>query len=189
MAIIDKPAITLLHRSGLLNTNLTPSKTSRWLRVTLRNNYGIALLDALQYDASVHAFEHVASLRPDDADAYSNLAIVEISWERYNDAEPHLARLSRFSPATLAPSTIALSRRTQRRTGPSRKKSKGPLSSQPNSPTRKDDLTASTSALGFLRKHPEVASESVVGHTHDPTGDPNRQPAKIEYHYILGVGF
>jgi tetratricopeptide (TPR) repeat protein len=66
--------------------------------VTLRNNYGIALLDALQYDASVHAFEHVASLRPDDADAYSNLAIVEISWERYNDAKPHLAKALSLLP-------------------------------------------------------------------------------------------
>ena len=53
---------------------------------------------------------------------------------------------------------------------------------------QKDDPTASTYALEFLRKHPEVASESVVWHTHDLTGDPVKQPAKIEYHYIPGAG-
>ncbi len=53
---------------------------------------------------------------------------------------------------------------------------------------QKDDPTASTYALEFLRKHPEVASESVVWHTHDLTGDPIKQPTKIEYHYIPGAG-
>ena len=53
---------------------------------------------------------------------------------------------------------------------------------------QKDDPTASTYALEFLAKHPEVASESVVWHTHDLTGDPVKQPAKIEYHYIPGAG-
>ena len=53
---------------------------------------------------------------------------------------------------------------------------------------QKDDPTASTYALEFLRKHPEVASESVVWHTHDLTGDAPKQPAKIEYKYIPGAG-
>ena len=42
--------------------------------------------------------------------------------------------------------------------------------------------------LEFLRKHPEVASESVTWHTHDLTGDPIKQPTKIEYKYIPGAG-
>ena len=54
---------------------------------------------------------------------------------------------------------------------------------------QKDDPTASTYALEFLRKHPEVASETVVWHTHDLTGDPIKPPAKIEYKYIPGAGF
>jgi tetratricopeptide (TPR) repeat protein len=66
-----------------------------WMRW---NNYGISLLDAQQYEASVHAFEHVASLRPDYADAYTNMAIVEIAWERYNDAKPHLAKALELLP-------------------------------------------------------------------------------------------
>jgi tetratricopeptide (TPR) repeat protein len=52
---------------------------------------------------------------------------------------------------------------------------------------QKDDPTASTYALEFLRKHPEVASESVVWHTHDLTGDA-KKPVKIEYQYIPGAG-
>ncbi len=62
------------------------------------NNYGIGLLDAQQYEAAVHAFEHVAALRPDYADAYTNMAIVEISWERYDDAKPHLAKALSLLP-------------------------------------------------------------------------------------------
>jgi tetratricopeptide (TPR) repeat protein len=54
---------------------------------------------------------------------------------------------------------------------------------------QKDDPTASEYALQFLRKHPEVASESVVWHTHDLTGDKPKQPQKIEYKYIPGAGF
>ena len=53
---------------------------------------------------------------------------------------------------------------------------------------QKEDPTASTYALIFLRKHPEVASESVAWHTHDLTGDPVKTPAKIEYKYIPGAG-
>jgi tetratricopeptide (TPR) repeat protein len=53
---------------------------------------------------------------------------------------------------------------------------------------QKDDPAASTYALEFLAKHPEVAGESVVWHIHDLTGDPVKQPAKIEYKYIPGAG-
>ena len=53
---------------------------------------------------------------------------------------------------------------------------------------QKDDPTASTYALEFLGKHPEVAAESVVWHTHDLTGDPVKRPEKIDYKYIPGAG-
>lgn len=66
-----------------------------WMRF---NNYGIALLDAQQYKQSVAAFQHVASLRPDYADAYTNMAVVEIAWERYDDAKPHLAKALSLLP-------------------------------------------------------------------------------------------
>jgi tetratricopeptide (TPR) repeat protein len=66
-----------------------------WMRW---NNYGIALLDAQQYAASVRAFERVASLRPDYADAFTNMAVVEISWERYDDAKANLAKALTILP-------------------------------------------------------------------------------------------
>ena len=66
-----------------------------WMRW---NNYGIALLDALQYQASVEAFEQVAALRPNYADAFTNMAVVEISWERYDDARVNLAKALALLP-------------------------------------------------------------------------------------------
>jgi len=79
------------------NSPISPqaNENPEWMRW---NNYGIGLLDAVQYEAAVQAFEKVASLRPDYADAYTNMAIVEISWERYNDAKPHLAKALELLP-------------------------------------------------------------------------------------------
>jgi len=224
-----------------------PGENPEWMRW---NNYGIGLLDALQYEAAVQAFQHVADLRPDYADAYTNMAIVEISWERYNDAKPHLAKALSLLPgdpralyyralvernagqvqpaiddlqAMLAKYPLAkdglrelgfsyyqqhdyvkardeyvklqaidpddLAAHYQlailyRRLG---EKEKAAVESAKFA-DQKDDPTASTYALEFLRKHPEVASESVVWHTHDLTGDPIKRPTRIEYHYIPGAG-
>ncbi len=72
-----------------------PPSAQEWMRW---NNYGIALLDALQYQAAVDAFKHVAALRPDYADAYTNQAIVEIAWERYADAAPNLEKALQLLP-------------------------------------------------------------------------------------------
>ena len=224
-----------------------PSENKEWMRW---NNYGIGLLDALQYEASVHAFERVAALRPDYADAYTNMAIVEIAWEHYDEAKPNLAKALALLPgdpralyyralvernagqvaaaiadfeAVLAkyprakdalrelgfsyyqqhdyPAARAAYERLQaidpddlaahyqlailyRRLG---EKQKAAIESAKFA-DQKDDPTASTYALEFLGKRPEVASESVVWHTHDLTGDPVKKPAKIEYKYIPGAG-
>ncbi|MFZ0744612.1 MAG: tetratricopeptide repeat protein, partial [Terracidiphilus sp.] len=218
-----------------------------WMRW---NNYGIALLDGQQYQASVEAFEHVAALRPDYADAYTNMAVVEIAWERYNDAGAHLAKalallpgdpralfyralVERYSghvPEAIADFQAVLAKyprsvdalqelgfsyfqqhgyaeardmyiRLQgidpdnlaahyslaiiyRRLG---EKQKSAMESAKFA-DQKNDVTASAYALEFLGKHPEVAAESVVWHTHDLTGDPIKRPAKIEYHFIPGAG-
>lgn len=218
-----------------------------WMRW---NNYGIGLLDALQYEAAVKAFQHVADLRPDYADAYTNMAIVEISWERYDDAKPHLEKALSLLPGD--PRALYYRALVERNAGQVQQAiddlqtmlAKYPLAKdglrelgfsyyqqhdyakardeyeklQAIDPDdlaahyqlailyrrlgekekaaaesakfadQKDDPTASAYALEFLRKHPEVASESVVWHTHDLTGDPVKQPAKIEYHYIPGAG-
>jgi Tfp pilus assembly protein PilF len=214
------------------------------------NNYGISLLDALQYEAAVHAFERVAVLRPDYADAYTNMAIVGISWERYNDARSNLAkalallpgdpralyyralvernagqvkdaitdfeavlakyprskdglrelgfsyfqqhdyaaarteyeRLQAIDPDDLAAHySLAI---IYKRLGEKQKS----LIESAKFADQKDDPPASVYALEFLRKHPEVAAESVAWHIHNLTGDPGKKPAKIEYQYIPGAG-
>jgi tetratricopeptide (TPR) repeat protein len=224
-----------------------PTENKEWMRW---NNYGIALLDAQQYQPAVHAFERVAALRPDYADAFTNMAVVEISWEKYDDAKSNLAKALALLPgdpralyyraivernagqiaAAIADLEAVLVKyprakdalrelgfsyyqqhdypqardiyvRLQavdpddlaahyqlailyRRLGD---KAKAALESAKFA-DQKDDPTASTYALEFLRKHPEVASESVVWHTHDLTGDAPKQPTKIEYKYIPGAG-
>jgi len=50
------------------------------------NNLGIALLDQLQFPESVQAFTEVIKLRPLYADAYVNVGLTEISWEKYDSA-------------------------------------------------------------------------------------------------------
>ena len=224
-----------------------PDENKEWMRW---NNYGIALLDAQQYKESVAAFQHVADLRPDYADAYTNMGIVEISWERYDDAKPHLAKALELLPGDpralyyralvernagqvkeavadlqevvakyprakdalrelgfsyYQQHDYALARDTYeklqvvdpddlaahyqlailyRRLG---EKEKATMESAKFA-DQKDDPTASTYALEFLGKHPEVAAESVVWHTHDLTGDPVKRPDHIEYKYIPGAG-
>ncbi len=72
-----------------------PDENPEWMRW---NNYGIALLDAQQYADSVHAFERVAALRPDYADVFTNMAVVETSWERYDEAKANLAKALTLLP-------------------------------------------------------------------------------------------
>jgi tetratricopeptide (TPR) repeat protein/thiol-disulfide isomerase/thioredoxin len=224
-----------------------PSENKEWMRW---NNYGIALLDAQQYQASVDAFKKVAALRPDYADAWTNMAVVEIPWERYDDAKAHLAKALELLPgdpralyyralvernAGQVPEAIAdleamikaypRSRDGLRELGFSyyqqhdyarardayeRLQAIDPddlaahyqlailyrrLGEKDKAVTesakfadQKDDPTASEYALIFLRKHPEVAAESVTWHTHDLTGDAPKKPGEIKYTYIPGAG-
>jgi tetratricopeptide (TPR) repeat protein len=248
MPIIDMASETKTFNIGE-NTPVPPDPTENkeWMRW---NNYGIGLLDAQQYQASVHAFERVAALRPDYADAFTNMAVVEISWEKYDDAKGNLAKalallpgdsralyyraiverqageikeaiadlkaeLDKYPRAKDALRELAfsyyqqhdyeLSRDTYlrlqavdpddlaahyqlailyRRMGD---KAKSAIESAKFA-DQKDDPNASEYALIFLRKHPEVASESVVWHTHDLTGDKPKEPQRIEYKYIPGAG-
>jgi Tfp pilus assembly protein PilF len=64
-----------------------PQDNPDWMRW---NNYGIASLDQLQYADAVAAFTEVAKLRPDYADAYTNIALTEIEWEKYDSARKNL---------------------------------------------------------------------------------------------------
>jgi Flp pilus assembly protein TadD len=72
-----------------------PVDNPLWMRW---NNYGIGLLDAQQYADSADAFEHVAQLRPDYADAYTNVAIANYSWQRYGVSRTQLEKALQLSP-------------------------------------------------------------------------------------------
>jgi len=222
-------------------------ENKEWMRW---NNYGIALLDAQQYAASVHAFERVAAFRPDYADAFTNMAVVQILWEKYDEARPSLAKALELLPGD--PRALyyrALVERNGGEVNQAITDLEAALIKYPRSrdalrelgfsyyqqhnyvkareiyeklqgvdpddlaahynlailyrrlgqkdkasfeaarfADQKDDPTASVYALEFLRKHPEVANESVVWHVHDITGDPVKHSDKIEYTYMSGGG-
>ena len=248
MPIIDIASETKIVKIGD-NAPQPPDATENkeWMRW---NNYGIGLLDAQQYEASVHAFERVATLRPDYADAFTNMGVVEISWEKYDDAKGNIAKALTLLPGD--PRALYYRALVERNAGQVKEsiadlqavlekyprskdalrelgfsyyqqhdypqardayeriqvidpddlaahyqlailyrrlgdKTKASIESQKFA-DQKDDPTASEYALMFLRKHPEVASESVVWHTHDLTGDKPKEPQKIEYKYIPGAG-
>ena len=203
-----------------------PTENKEWMRW---NNYGIALLDAQQYAASVHAFERVAELRPDYADAFTNIAIVQIQWEKYDDARLNLEKALALAPNSArtlyyralvernegnldsaitdlqsVAKSFPLSRDAHRELGFSyyqqhkyqlaRTEYEKVQSIDPDDlaahynlsilyrrlglkeqasqqaamfADQKDDPTASTYALEYLRQHTEVANESVVWHVHE----------------------
>jgi tetratricopeptide (TPR) repeat protein len=97
----EQPIVDMVSQSRTLTTGenkpTSPGATENkeWMRW---NNYGIALLDAQQYAASVDAFQRVTQLRPDYADAFTNIAIVQIQWQKYDDARPNLEKALKLAP-------------------------------------------------------------------------------------------
>ncbi len=228
----DEPVVDMVSASRVIaaGDNMpvapSPNENKAWMRW---NNYGIALLDAQQYAASVQAFAQVAKLRPDYADAYTNQALVELQWERYADALPHLEQALKLAPgnaralyyralverneshldAAIADlkavaQAFPRSRDAHRELGfayyqqhnypAARAEYEAVQAIDPDDlaahynlailyrrlgikdkaaaesaafADQKDDPSANTFALGFLRKHPEVANESVGWHVHD----------------------
>lgn len=210
-----------------------PDENAEWMRW---NNYGIALLDAQQYDTSLEAFAHVVKIRPEYADGYTNRAIAAIQWQKYSDAREDLEQALKLSPGNARAlyyralvernegkldETIAdlqrvivqfpRSRDAHRELGFSYYQ----LHNYPQARTeyetvqaidpddlaahynlavlyrrlglkdkaaieaamfadQKDDPSASTYALDYLRKHPEIANESVPWHTHSLDADLDR---------------
>ena len=203
-----------------------PAVNPVWMRW---NNYGIALLDAQQYASSVAAFERVAKLRPDYPDAFTNIGIALIAWEKYSEARPNLEHSLTLAPEnSRALYYLALIERNeghvdlaiadlqkvetqfprsrdvhrelgfsfyqQHKYAEARAEYEAVQSIDPDDLSahynlsilyrrlglkkeaseqaalfadQKDDPTASTYALEYLRKHTEIASESVVWHVHD----------------------
>jgi len=233
----DQPVVDMVSTTRTLHlgdnkpTPALPAENKEWMRW---NNYGIGLLDAQQYAASVDAFQHVAKLRPDYADAYTNQAIAEIQWERYDTARPHLAKALALAPNNAralyyralvernggeletaitdlqevakqfprsrdAHRELGFSYYQQHKYPDARREYEAVQSIDPDDLSahyilsivyrrlgmkpeaareaaafadQKDDPTANTYALEYLRKHPEVANESVAWHidTLQPVG-------------------
>ena len=227
-----QPVLDMVSTTRTINigtnspTAASKSDNPTWMRW---NNYGIGLLDAQQYAASVHAFEEVARLRPDYADAYTNIAIANIQWEKYEDALPGLQKALALSPddaralyylaivqrnkgdldgaiASLskmaqqyprsrdAHRELGFSYYQQHRYDLARAEYETVQTIDPDDlaahynlailyrrlglkdqarqqaayfADQKDDPLASTYALEYLRKHGEVAQESVAWHVHD----------------------
>ena len=228
--VVDMISASRQIRVGA-NTTAPPADTDNkeWMRW---NNYGIALLDAQQYQASLAAFDHVAKLRPDYADAYTNMAIVEIQWERYGEARPHLAKALALAPNNAralyyralvernegnldlaiadlsevlkayprskdAHRELGFSLYQQHKYKDAMEQYEALQAIDPDDlaghynlsilsrrlgmkeraakeaayfADQKDDPMASTFALEYLRKHNEIANESVPWHAHDLTG-------------------
>ena len=199
---------------------------AEWMRW---NNYGIGLLDAQQYAASLAAFGRVAQLRPTYADAWTNMAIAQIAWEKYPEARPNLAHALELAPGNAralyyraliernggdvdtaitdlrevvrqfprsrdAHRELGFSYYQQHRYVEARAEYEAVQGIDPDDlaahynlailyrrlglkkeaseqaayfADQKDDPTASVYALEYLRKHPEIANESVVWHAHD----------------------
>jgi Tfp pilus assembly protein PilF len=72
-----------------------PTENPAWMRW---NNLGIAYFDQLQYADAIQAFSQVVKLRPDYADGYTNIALTNISWEKYGSARASLEKALQLSP-------------------------------------------------------------------------------------------
>ena len=227
----DMPVVEMTARTRTLAlgsnpaTPPDPADNPVWMRW---NNYGIGLLDAQQYAESARAFEHVVQLRSDYADAYTNVAIADFSWQRYDGSRanlekalqlaPHNARalyylalveriqgrpdaaiadllevITQFPRSRDAHRELGFSFYQQHRYQEARTEYETVQSIDPDDlaahyilsivyrrlgmkteaareawafADQKDDPTANVYALEFLRKHPEVTSESVPWHIH-----------------------
>jgi tetratricopeptide (TPR) repeat protein len=72
-----------------------PADNADWMRW---NNLGIALLDQFQYKEAVDAFTEVVKLRPTYADAYTNVGLTEIVWEKYGSARTAIRKSLSIEP-------------------------------------------------------------------------------------------
>lgn len=95
------PIVTLASETRVLKIGANhpetpqPGENPDWMRW---NNLGIGLLDELQYPRAVEAFHEVVKLRPHYADGYTNIALTEIVWEKYQSARAAIRRALRLEP-------------------------------------------------------------------------------------------
>ena len=95
------PIIELASRTRVLNIGYNgpqapePGDNPDWMRW---NNLGISLLDETQYAEAVAAFSNVVKLRSNYADAYTNIGLTEIVWEKYGSARTAIRRALSIDP-------------------------------------------------------------------------------------------
>jgi Flp pilus assembly protein TadD len=95
------PVVEIASRSRVLSmgrnlpTPALPGDNADWMRW---NNLGIALLDQFQYPESVDAFSEVVRLRPDYADGYTNISLVEAEWEKFESAQMNIDKALALNP-------------------------------------------------------------------------------------------
>lgn len=97
----EYPIVEIASRSRILQIGANkpvdpaPNDNPDWMRW---NNLGIALLDQLQYADAVQAFSEVVRLRPDYLDGYTNIALTEIQWEKYDSAWVNIQKALALNP-------------------------------------------------------------------------------------------
>jgi tetratricopeptide (TPR) repeat protein/nitrate/TMAO reductase-like tetraheme cytochrome c subunit len=97
------PVVEIASRSRVLKIGDNPPEgedpadNPEWMRW---NNLGIALLDQFQYAESVKAFTETVKLRPLYADAYTNIGLTEIAWEKYESARMAIHRALALDPSS-----------------------------------------------------------------------------------------
>jgi len=95
------PVVEIASRSRVLKIGDNapeaddPADNPEWMRW---NNLGIALLDQFQYADAVRAFTETVRLRPTYADAYVNIGLTEIAWEKYESARLAIRRALVLDP-------------------------------------------------------------------------------------------
>jgi tetratricopeptide (TPR) repeat protein len=199
------PVVQLAARSRTLNIGENqPEKPDvndnpDWMRW---NNLGIGYLDALQYSSAVQAFGEVVKLRPGYADSYTNIAVTEISWEKYGSAWDNIQKaLSQYPQSRDALRDLGITYYRQgdyheaitqfealQAIDPDDLSAHYNLSilyhrmgmvnkakeQQALFVTEKINSNARTYSLGYLRSHPEISIESIPWHLHtDLTDIPN----------------
>jgi tetratricopeptide (TPR) repeat protein len=97
----EYPVVEIASRTRTLNlgenhpTRSESGDNPEWMRW---NNLGIAYLDQSQYADAVQAFGEVVKLRPDYTDAYINVGLTQIQWEKYESARLSIQNALALSP-------------------------------------------------------------------------------------------
>jgi tetratricopeptide (TPR) repeat protein len=94
------PVVVMAEKSFTLNVGKNePTEQADVPRDRVRwNNFGIALLDKVQYPKSAAAFEKVIALTPQQPDGYINLGLVDLTDQKYAAARVQMNKALALAP-------------------------------------------------------------------------------------------